>query len=278
MTTTEDSPAGVLVVGAAPDQFRQWARSVWDHRGVLWILARKDFQTRYKRTSLGLLWAFVVPLLQASVMALVFSKVVKTQSTPHFVAFVMSGVLAYTYFSTTIGFSSTAIVDSAYLTDKVWFPRALLVLVPCLTNTVGLVVTLVFLLCILPVIGGHFGPALLLLPVGVAFLLLFTAGLSALLASIHVYFRDVRYLVQASLTVLVYITPIVYPPKVLGRYRWLLDINPLTGIVGVFRRGILPSAGPSMAALTVSLAVTAALLVIGTEVMRRYDRLFVDLL
>ena len=143
--------------------WRAWFNDVLAHRGVLGIFARKDFQTRYKRASLGVLWAVAVPVLQGAVMAVVFSRVIRVSSASGFAAYVMSGIIAWAYFSTALGAGSTAIVDGSGLTDKVWFPRLLLVIVPVLSGLVGLVVSLAVLLVLAPMVHVHIGWQLFML-------------------------------------------------------------------------------------------------------------------
>lgn len=276
----DDRGAGVAVLHLTnrPDAPTEWMRDVWRHRETLTMLTRKDFQTRYKRASLGILWAVAVPALQAGVMAVVFSRVIRVGAGAHFAVYVMSGVVAYSYLTASLNPSCSAIVDGANLTDKVWFPRVLLVAVPCLSNVVGLLATLAVLIVVMPLFGAGYGPDLLLLLPAVLFLVAFTTGLAMVLAALHVYFRDVKFLVQAALLVWLYATPILYPQHLLGTLAPVAAANPLTGIVGVFHLAALGGRGPTGPDLVVSLGVTAFLLVAGTEAQRRYDRLFVDLL
>jgi ABC-type polysaccharide/polyol phosphate export permease len=277
-SSEEAASERVLVLSDRPDRLRDWLIDLRQHRETLGILTRKDFQTRYKRASFGVVWAVAVPALQATIMAVVFSRVVKTGSGSHFPVYVISGVVAFSYFSAALSPASTAIVDGANLTDKVWFPRSLLVVVPCLSNLVGLLATLAVLIVIMPLFGVGYGLRNFWLVPAVALLVLFTTSLALVVAALHVYFRDVRFLVQAALMVWLYITPILYPQHLLGTLAVLTTINPLTGIVGLFHLATLGTNGPSTGDIAVSLVATSVLLLVGAEVQRRHDRLFVDLL
>lgn len=273
----------VLELDPSPDTRQAWVADLGHHLDVLMVLARKDFQTRYKRASLGLSWAVVVPVLQGAIMALIFSRVVKSAGGPGYGAYVMSGMFAYSYFSQTLGSSVTAIVDGSGLTDKVWFPRILLVIVPALANLVGLAVTFGFLLLIMPLLGGHYSAHLLLLLPALLLLVSFTCSLSLVLSALHVYFRDVKFLVQAALMVWMYLTPVIYPVSLLHRLSPLLGglviANPVTGIVSLVHVAVLgTSRGPLMVPVLVSLGATVVLASVGVEAQRRHDRLFVDLL
>ena len=270
--------AVVLDLGDEPETVRGSLQDLWAHREVLSILARSDFQVRYKRASFGILWAVVVPLLQAAVLAVVFSEVLNVGSGTHFGAYVMSGVLAWAYFSAVTGTGATAIVDGSGLTDKVWFPRALLPLVASLANLPGLGVSMLALIVAMPLLGVGLGPRILLLLPACLLLIAFSTALTLVLSALHVYFRDVRFLIQAALLVWFYLTPIAYPRSLVGRLGPVIDANPMTGVVAVFRLATVGAQSHWAISVTVAVATTVVLLAAALEIYRRHDRLFVDLL
>lgn len=273
------APVGrTVTIDSSPEGRRAWLAEVWAHREVFAMLARKDFQTRYKRASLGIVWAVAVPVLQGVVMAVVFSKVIELGSRKGFGAMVFAGVLAFSYFAATLTASVTSIVDGAGLTDKVWFPRILLVLVPGFANLVSLGVSLVVLIGALPFLGVNLEPRLLLLLPASALLVAFTLSLSLVVAALHVYYRDVKFLVQASLLLWIYVTPVLYPKSLLGGLGPWLDLNPMTGIVTLFQLASVGGSEPWTRPVAVSLTATLVLAIGGLEAQRRHDRLFVDLL
>jgi len=261
-----------------PESLASWLRSMWAHREVIVMLSRADFQVRYKRATFGVAWAVLVPLVQAAVLAVVFSKIIRIQTNRDFGAYVMAGVLAWSYFSLSLGTASTAIVDGSGLTDKVWFPRAILPLVPVLSSLVGFGVSLLALLAALPLLSAGIGLRVLLLIPGSILLILFTASLGTVLAGLHVYFRDVRFLVQAVLLVWFYVTPIAYPKALLRGLTPFADFNPMTGIVTVFQMAAVGHVAGWVRPVVVSIVFTLALALAAIESQRRHDRLFVDLL
>jgi len=242
------------------------------------MLARKDFQVRYKRASLGVLWAVAVPLLQAAVLAIVFSHFVRVHTKVPFAPFVFAGMVPWSYFSSSTQTCVTAIVDAAGLTDKVWFPRALLAIVPCLGGLVALAVSVLALLVIAPALGAPVTVWLLVLIPATVLLFVFTVALALVLSALEVYFRDVKFLTLAALLVWMYITPVVYPQAAVGRLGPWLDFNPTTGIIDLFHLAVLGQFEPWHRAVLVTIGATVVLLAAGIEAHRRYDRLFVDLL
>lgn len=271
-----------LLTSPEPASRREWLSSVWTYRDVLRILARSDFHVRYKRASFGVLWAVAIPLIQAMVVAVVFSQVAKFHEGFNYPAYVVMAVMAWAYFLQTVTSGSTAIVDGSGMAEKVWFPRALLVLVHCLANLPGLLISLGLVVIALPIFGIGLGLHTLMLLPGLALLFVFSMALAHVLAALHVYFRDVRYLVQAATVVFFYLTPIIYPQKVIGAVGQWLDLNPLTGIVNAFHYAAVGQPDAWTADLSRSLAVsviaTVILLVAAVESHRRRDRLFIDLL
>lgn len=246
------------------------------------MLARKQFHVRYKRALFGVLWAVMVPALQAATLAAVFSHFVHTRAGFSYPAYVVSAVFGWSYFAQTLATGSTAIVEGSSLADKLWFPRSVLVVSECMSALPGLFISLVLLLVLLPIFGVGYAPHTLLLIPAVLLLVGFCTALTLCLSALHVYFRDVRYIIQASLLVLFYLTPVAYPQRRLGGLGPWLDFNPLTGLVNMFHLAAVgrPELWTSHVgrAIAVTVGVTVVLAVVGLETHRRRDRLFVDLL
>jgi lipopolysaccharide transport system permease protein len=268
----------VLELRPRPASRRDWLRAMFDHRGVLLVLARKDFQVRFKRATLGVLWAVAVPAVQSAVLIVVFSHFVRTRHGVPYGPYVLSGMLAWTYFSSILPLGATSIIDGAGLTDKVWFPRALLPIVPAVSGLVGLAISMVILVAFAPILGAPLEPRILLLIPGCALLVAFTVALSLVLSALQVYYRDVRFMVMAAVSVWLYATPIVYAKSNVGRLGSWLDFNPVTGIVSLFHLAVIGDHEAWSRAVVITLVVTVVLLVAGIEAQRRHDRLFVDLL
>lgn len=280
-TTPRLAPQPVLDLGSEPATRRAWLATMRDHREVIYVLARKDFQVRFKRASLGVLWAVAMPVLQAVVLVVIFSHLIHVKSGVPYGAYVLSGILPWTYFASTLPSGCTSIVDGAGLTDKVWFPRAILPLVPCLSGLVSLAISMVLLLIGAPLLGANLGVHLLLLVPACLLLFSITTGLSLVTAALQVYFRDVKFIVNAALMVWMYATPIMYAQSGVGGVANYLDFNPLTGVITVFHLAVVGEAASNHSwhwPVAISVTVTLVLLIVGVEAQRRYDRVFVDLL
>jgi lipopolysaccharide transport system permease protein len=268
---------GVLELDSRPDTRRLWLASMWRHRDVMLTLSRADFHVRYKRASLGIAWAVLVPLVQALVLAVVFAKLTRVAAARDFAAPVLAGMIPWSYFTLTLGAGATAIVEGSGLTDKVWFPRAILPIVPSLANLPSLGISIAVLFALLPVFTWDISSRLLLLPLACLLLVVFTTALSIVLSSLHVYYRDVKFIVQAMLAVWFYLTPVAYPKALLGRWDIAADLNPMTGVVSLFQLATVGRVEHIwQRPVLITVVVTIALVVAAVESQRRYDRLFVD--
>ncbi len=275
---TDEHLLPVLELGPEPGSTGDWVRSLVGHREVLRALAAKDFKVRYKRATFGVLWAVALPLLQSAVMVVVFSRVTKVDTGGFdYTGHVLAGMAAWAFAAATITSASTAIVDGSALTDKVWFPRALLVLAPVGANLIGLGIAAAIVVAVQGARGALTADVALLVP-ATGLLVALVTGISLTAAAVHVTFRDVRFLVQAGTLVLFYATPILYPMDLLGSLGDVVAVaNPFTGVVQLFQAA-LTDLQPGGAAVAASLGWTAALLVAAVSLHRRGDRLFVDLL
>jgi ABC-type polysaccharide/polyol phosphate export permease len=276
--TRDDDALPVLELRGERSSVTGLGRDLWTARELLVLLARKEFQVKYRRMSFGTLWAVVLPLMQSVVMAVVFSHLLSRFKIPHYPLFVLSGMAAFSYFTTVLAGGSTAIAANATLSNKVYFPRAVLCLAQAVTALYGLVILLAIMLVLSVPLGVHVGLALLLLIPGVALLVLFSASLTLTAAALHVYFRDVSYIVNALVIFLMYISPVIYPPSLAPSVvRPILLANPLTGILDVFHAAVgVPT--PLVQGLAVTGIWTVVFAAAAVVLHTRYDRVFTDLL
>lgn len=278
-TGATPAPAGFELRGS-PTRIRDLVREVWRARDLLVTLARKDFFVRFRRTSFGMLWAVGLPLVQAAVLAVVFTRIVRIETGGNYGIYVFSGMLPWTFLSGTVVTGSTSIVDGAQLATKIYFPRALLPLVTLGANLYGFLPGVAVLLVGAVTIGEGLGADVVLLVPATFLMVLFVASLTLLLAGLHVYFRDLRFLVQASILAWFYGTPVIYPlTEATGSLRTILLLNPATGMVTMFRAAVSDTGTTGVGtAIAATIAWTAALAAAALVLHARRDRVFVDLL
>ena len=272
-------PAELVEFTATPPPLSRLVRDLWHSRELIAMLARKDFFVRYRRASFGVLWAVGLPFFQAAILAVVFSKIVQIGTGFSYPVFIFSGFVAWNLFSSALSGASTSIVDNSALASKIYFPRAVLPIANVVTNLYGYAVTVVALIIMSIAFGESVGVKVLYLVPATLIVVLLTSGFSLLCAALHVYFRDIRYLIQAALTVWFYVTPVLYPlNKASGLIKTGVKLNPMTGVVELFRAAILrPDHGWLLTLVITGVWILATW---GAAVVlhRRFDRVFADLM
>jgi len=252
-------------------------RRVFAARELVVILGRKNFFVQYRRATIGVLWAVGLPLVQAVLFAVIFSRIARFP-VPHYPVYVFSGMVVWSFFLGVLVPSATAIVHNSSLSSKVYFPRAVLPLSVCYGGLYSLAAGLLVLIVFALALGTGLGLRILLLVPAILLVTSLTAVLGLVLSVSHVYLRDTRYVVQAMSVIWLWITPVIYPISLLhGWVRVVLDVNPLTGIVVLFHSAFIPGVGP-LSLAWVSLAWVVALLPLAIWLHARYDRVVSDLL
>jgi ABC-2 type transport system permease protein len=242
-------------------------------RYVLSRLIGREVKVKYKSSVLGAAWSMLNPILYLAVFTLVF-KVILQNDIPQFPVYLLSGLTAWTLFSTSLSLSVRSVVDNSSLVTKVYFPRELLPLSSMGSALVDFSLqALILILFMLAFRYGEFGMNVLLLPLSLFALLAFTAALALFVAALNVRYRDVQHLVNILLLAWFWMTPVVYPSSfvssVLGKRHLfgvslyhLFLINPLADIVFGFQRAIYGIVRPATASTDVLLPVSVGWLVV----------------
>lgn len=257
---------------------RELIRSVWRSRELIHVMARRDFYTRYRRPTLGVMWALAIPLVQAAVMSIVFSIVVRIHTDIPYPVFVMSGIVPWSFFQSTLATGVRAITSGAGIASKVYFPRMCLPLANVGTAFYTFFPTLVILIGTALVFGERPTWYWLFFIPGTLLMVLLTSAFVVVLAGLQVYFRDIAYIISAALTAWFYASAVFFPISLIHIkiLRLAILFNPATGMVDMFRipfHGLLPYSKYAIASTVfwiVVLYACAALL------YRKYDRVFVD--
>ena len=234
-TTVSSAPVGVLA----------HIREVWEYRELLTGLVRKELKVKYKNSSLGFLWSMLNPALYLVVFYLVF-QVFLGSGIPRFPIYLLSGLLVWNFFGTSLGASTGSITANSSLVNKVFFPRTILPLAAVGAALVHFFLQAFVLLGALAVFRQPVPWSYLWLIIpALAVLLVFTASLGILLGAINVYARDTQHLLELVVLAWMWLTPIVYQFQLVAGQlaerdlpRWLALLNPITPIILCFQRGI----------------------------------------
>ena len=253
-------------------------KSLWAYRELLYFLTWRDVKVRYKQTALGAAWAIIQPLFTMIIFSIFFGKLANMPSDGiPYPLFAYSALMPWTFFSNAVNSSGNSLVGSANLITKVYFPR---MIIPGAAVAAGLV-DLMVAFGILVILMSYYGVGatwnLLMLPALVVLTTLLAVGVGMWTSALNVKYRDIRYALPFAIQLLMFATPIIYPVSLIPeRWRWLLNLNPLTGIIEGYRAAFFgrPFNWPMLA---VSAAITLALLVYAAFYFRRMERTFADI-
>jgi lipopolysaccharide transport system permease protein len=242
--------------------------------GAVYFFAWKEIKARYKQTVLGFAWAFVKPFISIVILTVVFGGIVKVPSEDiPYPLFCLSGLVLWNYFSYSLLNSSACLIGNQSLIKKVYFPR---IVIPCSYSLSGIydyLISLLFLGCIMLYYSYPPSIYILMLPVILITSTLTAIGLGLWLSALTVKFRDIQHIIPFFIQLLLFITPVVYPTSIVtGKYRFLIYLNPMSGVIDAHRVCILGNKAMDLQLLGASLAVSLVIFVSGLYYFRRMER------
>lgn len=216
------------------DEFLQLIR----YKDLLINLVLRDLTVRYKRSVLGFCWTMVNPLINTIVFTIVFSTIFQF-AIRDFVIYFLSGYQLWILFSQSTILSSRCILTNGQLLKKVYLPKTIFVFSILLSELVNFVLALLPLLLLVILIGKGLSLALFFLPVALIIMIIFTLGISFILAAATVFFTDIMDMYQLLLMPWMYLTPIIYPLEIVPpKFLFIIKINPMYYIIECFRAPI----------------------------------------
>lgn len=241
-------------------------------------LALREIKARYKQSILGYAWVILNPFFQMLVMAFVFSKILRfpTIGVPYSI-FLYCGLLPWNLFATSLISSTNALVGNASLLTKIYFPREIFIISTTIAKIVDFfLASTVFIIFMLVYQQPVTWNILWFIPI---FLIqqLFTYGLSLILASINLFYRDIQYVLSLIVMIWMYLTPVIYPTEIFPeQYKWIFQLNPMAVIINAYRQTILGGGIPNLMSLGIALAVSLCITLLGIKIFRKLEGVFAD--
>jgi lipopolysaccharide transport system permease protein len=273
---TERAP--VLVIGAD-----RWIglepRDLWAHRDIFYFLAWRDIKVRYKQTALGALWAILQPVLTMIVFTLLFGRLARVPSEGQpYAIFSYAGLLPWNFFTAAVTTGSNSLVNSTNLITKVYFPRLLVPTAAVAAALVDFAIASLMLLVIMPIYGvGLHASLIMFLPL-VVLTAMAAAAVGVFTSAMNVKYRDIRHALPFAIQIWMFLTPIIYPVSFFPqRWRWVLMLNPLSGVIEGFRAAIFGRPF-NWNSLAISSAIIIVLLVTSAYSFRRMEQEFADII
>lgn len=254
------------------------------YRDLILLFVRRDFVAVYKQTILGPLWYLIQPLLTTITFTIIFGRIASlpTDELPQFL-FYMSGTVVWSYFAACLTKTSETFVQNAHLFGKVYFPRLAVPVSILISNLITFVIQFALFL----VFVGYFllrgtniqvnwlwiglSPILILMMAGLGL------GFGIIVSSLTTKYRDLRFLVQFGVQLLMYATPVIYPvSSIPERFQWIILANPMTPIVEAFRFAFLGAGTVNTGQLLYSFGIMLVVVFLGSVIFNRVEQTFMD--
>ena len=251
-------------------------QNVWQRYGFLIRqLISRDFKTKYKRSVLGYLWSFLSPLMTMMVQYLVFSRIFR-QNIENFPVYLLSGIIIFNFFTDAVGQGLTAIVDNSSLITKVYVPKYIYPLTKVVSCSINLIISTIPLLIVALLTGTIITKSVFLIPYALLCMLIFCTGMSLLLCTTMVFFRDTQYLWGIVSMIWMYATPIFYPENIIpDEFRFVQTLNPVYHCIRFIRVVLIDGVSPEPKAYLFCALLALAILAFGAFVFKKFQDKFV---
>jgi lipopolysaccharide transport system permease protein len=267
------------VIGPSRKKIFNW-KEIWNYRELFYFFAWRDIKVKYKETFLGITWVVLQPIFTVVIFSLFFGKAFHAPQGIPYPVFVFSGLLLWTFFSSSVSNAGSSMLSQAPIIKKIYFPRIIIPISVILAAFLDLLVA--FVVFIFTLIYFHVSIDLMLLlvywPVAFFFMFIGTLGLSCWLSALVVKYRDFRHVIPFALQLLLFLTPIIYPISVISQpwVKYVLALNPMYGAITLFRLPFAELHEP-WALVLISAASSVVLLVAGIFYFKRTEDFFADL-
>lgn len=244
-----------------------WINNFKKYTPLLSELVARDIKTKYRRSVLGVLWTLLNPLLMMIVLSIVFSQLFGRFAIENYPIYLLSGQVIFNFFSESTSTSMSSIINNAPLLKKIYIPKYVFVLAKTISISINLFASFAALIIVMLVTRATLHYTVILTFIPVVFLIIFSIGVGLMLSAFAVKFRDVVHLYSVFTTVLLYLTPVIYPLASLpGWVRTVVRINPLTSILTMFRDFMLYGTAPDLFTTCMTILPSIAFLALGIRV------------
>jgi len=254
-------------------------RELIRYRELIHILIWRDIKVRYKQTVLGAAWAIFQPFISMVVFSIFFGGLVKVPSDGFpYPVFVYAGLVPWTFFANGLSGASSSLTGQSHLISKIYFPRIILPLATFGARLVDFAISIVILFVLMLYYSIIPTAQIALFPVMILVTLITAMGVGTFLSALEVTYRDVNHITPFLIQLWMYATPVIYPVSIVPeKWRWILALNPMAGIIDGYRACLLGHP-VNWAGLAISSAMALILLAIGVVYFKRVERRFADVI
>ncbi len=251
-------------------------KSLYQYRELLKTSISKDIRGKYKNSVLGIIWSFLNPLLQIAVYAIVFPLIMKS-SLPNYTVFLCCGLIPWNFFSSAISRTSFTMIENGNIIKKVFFPREILPLSVVTSEAINFVISTIIILAFVLGYGMGLSKFIIFYPLVLLIQYFLLIGISFVVSSVTVYFRDLQHFIGIALQLLFYATPIVYAPdSIPANFQWILQYNPMTYVINAYRDIFYYQQMPDFMSLVMVLVGSLIFCVIGYLIFNKLQKRFAE--
>jgi len=254
-------------------------KELWPYRELLFSFVKRDIQVRYRQTVIGGLWAIIQPLSTMVIFSFFFGHLAKISGggVPYPI-FSYAGLLLWTYFTGAISASSASMVASAGLITKVYFPRIIIPMAATITGLLDYAVASIVLIGLMLYYQIMPTGLILLVPITLLLTWMLAMGMGFWLSAMNVKYRDIGYILPFFIQSMLFVTPVIYPSSIAPNFKFLLSLNPMTGIIDAHRSMIIGGMPVNWGALGISAILVLAILLTGSAYFKSVEKYFADII
>ncbi len=255
-------------------------KEIWESRELLYFLVWRDIKVKYKQTAIGVLWVVFQPFLMMVIFSFFFGKLMNISSdgVPYPI-FIYTGLLFWQFFYNSITDVSNVLINNQSIITKVYFPRLVLPISSIIIKILDFAVAMIILIGMMIYYNytSHL-LGLLIIPLLLIITFMISLGLGLVFASINVKYRDIKYILPFFIQAMLFITPVIYPASIAGKYSWVLAMNPMMGVIQSARAALLGTTQLNWILILVTFFAASLLMIIGIYKFRKTERYVADII
>ena len=251
-------------------------QKIYKYRELLKTNVKKEIRGRYKNSFLGILWSFLNPLLQLAVYSVIFGALLAGGDKTYHI-YICVALIPWTYFTTTISQAAFTIIGNGDIIKKVYFPREILPISVVTSGAVNFLISTIIILAFVLGAGLGLTKYIILYPFVLLIQYVLLLGISFIVSSITVYFRDLEHIIGVVLMAAFYATPIVYRLSDLpANLQVIMQLNPMTHLINAYRDIFYYHQMPDMRMLLILLGISVVLTIIGYFIFKKLQTGFAE--
>ena len=272
-----------LIINNKKSIFKLNLKGIVKHKDLLFLFVYRDFVSIYKQTILGPLWFFIQPILTSITFFIIFGGFAKIPSDgiPG-ILFYMSGIIMWNYFADCINQTSHTFTQNQNLFGKVYFPRIIVPLSKVVNNLLKFFIQLILFLILYAIFylngfGFSLGWTFILLPLLLIQMAFTGLGLGMIVSSLTTKYKDLTFLINFAVQLLMYASPIVYPISIVPeKYKWIIMLNPFTSIIEIFKNSVFGTGYINIYWILYSFCFSIIVFLIGLIIFNKVEKSFID--